>query len=142
MAAGVAGAGQAEGHQMDGRAVCPDAGVDLRYGEQGFDSFVHHRCAGELAACERTDFDGEVAPVEQTVSAGDATGDAGRKAGRGPGRWDDTTERIPAVGDGGGASVSGRYRLDDEPRRRLAVHSGGAIHRARVSNGIVVGGLP
>src|SRR5260370_20249392 len=109
---------------MDRRAVCGAAGVNLRYGEQGFDPFVHHCCAGELAACERTDFDGAVAPVEQPVSAGDTAGDANRKAGG----WDGATERIPAVGDGGGASVSGCYRLDDESWRRVAVHPSWTIH--------------
>src|SRR5258708_1155057 len=127
---------------MDGRAVCADAGIDLRYREQGFDPFVHHRCTGELAACERTDFDGAVAPAEQPVSAGDTTGVADRKTGRGAGGWDDATQRIPAVGDGGGASVSGGYRLDDEPRRGLAVHPGWTIPRARVGDGVAAGGLP
>src|ERR1700730_18810547 len=121
---------------MDGRAICADPGVDLRYGEQGFDPFVHHCCAGELAACERTDFDRAVAPVEQPVSASDTTGAPDRQAGRGTSGWDGATKRIPTVGDGGGASVPGRYRLDDEPRRRLAVHPGRAIHRPRVSNGV------
>ena len=51
--------------------------------QQGFDSFLHHRRARELAACQRADFDRAMAPAEQPLSAGDAAGDANRKAGRG-----------------------------------------------------------
>jgi len=37
-----------------------------------FDPVVHHRCAGELAACARADLDRAVATAQQPVSAGHA----------------------------------------------------------------------